>query len=251
MKSIALFLLLLTSNFGNCQVKIPKEYSVQVTYLSGNTEIIPIRNSDKKADVPKPIALQGSIYYDGEYLLLNVKGIKILKTSYFPDSKTSSVRIDKMKYYDPKLGRERIINVISDPQWEASQRKTESEAKSIFAPSDEKIKEIKKSKSDTVNKQPDSRASRDSVVKSRLQNVYESDGNGNFKIILNSGLKLVGNRVVNQTDGEWTAKNIDSNSNEYFELSKLNLKKGNYIIEKSLNRENSVISNRIVRVIIN
>lgn len=249
MKSVFTFILLLTSYLSVSQVKIPKEYTVQVTYKSGTTEVIPVRNTDKKIDIPKPIVAEGSIFYDGEYLLLNVKSIKILKTSYFPDSKTSSdVRVDKVKIYDQRLGKEKTVNVIHDPTWEASQRKAESEAKSIFAPSDEKLNQVVKNEKDTLKKQPDSRVIRDTIVKSKVQNVYEADGNGNFKIILNSGLKLVGNRVINQTDGEWMARNIDANSKEYAELSKLKLKKGCYIIEKELNQDNIVLAYRVIPV---
>jgi|GEM_PF-5717329 len=249
MKSILILLLLLTSTITLCQVKIPREYTVQVIYLSGNSEIIPIRNSEKKANVPVPVVAEGSIFYDGEYLLLDVKSIKILKTTYFPETRVENdIEIRKVKYFDPSIGREITLNAISNPKWEAAQRKLESEATSIFAPSDETLKEFEKSNNDTVKKQPDSRVMRDTVVISRLQNVYESDGNGNFKIILNSGLKLIGNRVINQTDGEWTTKNIDFNSSEYVELSKLNLKKGNYIIEKFLNKDKVVVSYKTLAI---
>ena len=253
-------LLIATTSLCVSQIKIPKKYTVEVTYISGNREIIPIKNYDGKANIPKPIAHKGSILYDGEHLLLNVKSIKILKTEYFSVSKNSSIgnyQVTRVNYYDPRLGKNRIINVITDPVAERNQREVEAEARkhSIFSRSaDEENKiEIPTSPSkpivkDTINKSENALIAKDTIVISRRQGVYESDGNGNFNRIENSGFLLVGNLINTQTDGNFERKKIGKDSQEYIKLSKLNIRKGMFIIEERLNKDNVVILYRILPV---
>lgn len=176
---------------------------------------------------------------------------KILKQTY--NSKNDYL-ITKIKYYNPFLGRDVIINVITSPKAEYALREKYDNYKSNSGKSSDNTEnlnnentsrnndiEIKKTKEDfTTNK--------DTIVKSSKQYVYEFDENNNFQKIENSGIKLVGNRVNSQFSGELIKNDIDKKSEEYFELLLLDLKKGIYIIEKNLNKENEIISFRIVPV---
>jgi|SRR6218665_527322 len=259
MKRLFFALLFFTTAIGLGQEKLPTKYIVQVTYDSGIKEVIPVKNSRKEIGIAQPIVDKGSIFYDGEYMLLNVKSIKILKTEYTSIKKkkeTSDYLITRVNYYDPLSGKNRIINVITDPAAERAQREVEVEAKKhpIFARStdssieSEKLKELSPKKYDPVSTQGNASLGKDSNIISRRQGVYESDGNGNFNRIENSGLVLIGNRVENQTDGNFKKKSIPKDSPEHEELLTLNLKKGIFIIEKSYNSENVVIGRRILPV---
>lgn len=257
MKRLFFALLFFITAVGLGQEKLPTKYIVQVTYDSGIKEVIPVKNSRKEIGIPQPIVDKGSIFYDGEYLLLNVKSIKILKTEYtsiVKKQETSDYRITRVDYYDPLSGKNKFVNVITDPAAERAQREVEVEARKhpIFArATDEEIETakrnevVKSNKYDPVSVQD---LAKDSNVISRRQGVYESDGNGNFNRIENSGLVLIGNRVENQTDGNFKKKSIPKDSPEHEELLTLNLKKGIFIIEKSYNSENVVIGRRILPV---
>lgn len=180
---------------------------------------------------------------------------KILKETYNPKT---DLKITKVKYYNPYLGRFVIVNIISSPKLELSQREIESKSVSLLKKSDENNKANEKiNKNDTLQKievevkQPQKEivSNKDTIVYSSKQFVYEYDENRNLKRIENSGLKLVGNVIKNESDEElFIRKDIDKNSQEYLELSQLNLKKGIYILEKNLNKENELVYFRIVSV---
>ena len=250
-KLLPLLLLFLASTYCFSQEKIPEKYIVQVTYISGNTEVIPIKNEEIKSNIPKPIVEDGSIFYDGEYLLLNVKSIKILNTIYDKSiSKKPKYAVRKVKYWSYKYDRYITLNIIYDPEAERIQREAERNSESIFAPSSNTQIENKPAKfKDTISQPEISSVDRDTIVVSTKQVVYEFDGKGDFKRVENSGIKLVENMINrNQINLEFDRIDIDKNSQEYLELSALIPKKGLYLFEKNMNKEDAIVSCRIVQI---
>jgi hypothetical protein len=249
MKNIILLILMSSSICFAQESKIPEKYSIEVTYISGAKDLISLKNDEAKPNIPKPIVKDKSVFYNGEYVLDKVKSIKILNTSYYQNNKTDSeIKITKLTYYDPWVGKERKINVISNPSWEASQRQAEAETRktSIFG-SDNLSTEDSQAQIPTDTLRKDMKPIKEVEVYSRTQGVYESDGNGNFQRLENTGLKLNGNYVEKKINSNFKIKKVTNSEN--VELSKLNLKKGVYIIERELDVNNKVISYR--RVLIN
>lgn len=248
-KLLSTLSLFLFTSLCYCQEKVPEKYIVQVTYVSGNTEVIPVKNYDMKANIPAPIVKDGSVFYDDEYLLLNVKKIKILNTIYAKNVSTSiksKYKIETYYYWSYKYGKYVKLNVISDPEAEKAQR--ELEAKhwgTIFGNSnqpqenDKSLDLIKETEKSTVEK--------DTVIVSTEQIVCEVEGNGNIRKIKNSTLRLEGNTVKYRSDEDLLQENfvkedLDKQSEEYIILSQISLHNGIYIIEKNLNIENQIVS---------
>ena len=89
----------------------------------------------------------------------------------------------------------------------------------------------------------------DTVVVSTRQIVTEFDGKENFKRIENSGIKLVGNMInMNEINLEFDRIDIGKKTDEYLELSQIISKKGIYLIEKQLNKDNQAVLYRILPI---
>jgi hypothetical protein len=245
-----LFLLLLNS-FCYCQEKIPEKYIIQVTYTGGNTDKIEVDNY-RHLKVPAPIVKDGSLFYDEEFLLLDVKKIKILNTVYdksISKPKKSKYVVTKARYWNERLHKFVTLNVISDPEAEKVQRESEAEQRktAIFSRSSEtQIEEILKPVEEIKS---ETQIDKDTVVVSTKQIVFEYDGNGNFKKIENSGIKLVGD-IINSKDynPEFNKIDMDKKSDEYLELSQLIEKKGMYLIEKRMNKQNQIVLRKIAPI---
>jgi len=245
--TLSLFLL---TSICYCQEKIAEKYIVQVTYTGGGTENIEIKN-DRHLKVADPIVKDGSIYYDEEYLLLDVKKIKILKVDYAKNVSTSEkpfYKIEKGYYWDKKRQTYVKLNVISFPEQEKYQREGEERQKktAIFSRSSEnsngeKPKEVAKSEEVIVEK--------DTVVTSTKQIVFEYDGNGNFKKFEKSGLRILGDKIDSRNfNPEFDRIDIDKASDEYLLLSQIIEKKGEYIVEKLMNKENQIVLCKILPI---
>lgn len=239
--TLSLFLL---TSICYCQEKIAEKYLVQVTYTGGGTENIEIKN-DRHLKVAEPIVKDGSIYYDEEYLLLDVKKIKILNTVYSKNTSTSEkpfYKIDKGYYWDSKRQEYVKLNIISFPEQEKYQREGEERQKktAIFSRSEEENNTLEKAEKH-INPE-EKKVEKDTVVVSTSQIVLEYDGNGKFNKIENSGLKIVGDKI-NSTDfnPEFDRIEVDKNSDQYLELYQLIKKKGNYVIEKQMNKLNQIV----------
>lgn len=256
---LPLFLLI---SICSAQEKIPEKYIVQVTYISGNTEVIPVKNFDMKANVPAPIVKDGSIFYDEEYLLLDVKKIKILNIIYAKNASTSKSKyqIDTYYYWSYKYGKYMKLNVITDPEGEKAQREVEAKARAktkdrgiLFERSDESQENDNNKSVDVIKEAEKSTVEKDTVIVSTEQLVCEVEGNGNISKIKNSTLRLEGNNVKYRFDEDLLQENfvkedLDKQSEDYIILSQISLRKGIYIIEKKLNKGNEIISIKNVPV---
>ena len=241
----------LLASLSYCQEKIVEKYIVQITYTGGGTEKIEVKN-DRHLKVPAPIVKDGSLFYDEEFLLLDVKKIKILNTIYgknLSTPKKPKYVVTKARYWNERLHQFVTLNVISDPEAEKAQRESEAEQRktAIFSRSDEnQTEEISKPVEEIKSEM---QIDKDTVVVSTKQIVFEYDGNGNFKIIENSGIRLVGD-VINSKDynPEFNKIEIDKKSDEYLELSQLIEKKGMYLIEKRMNQQNQIVLCKIAAI---
>ena len=241
----------LLASLSYCQEKIVEKYIVQVTYIGGGTEKIEVKN-DRHLKVPAPIVKDGSIFYDEEYLLLNVKNIKILNTVYeksISKPKKSKYVVTKARYWNERLHQFVTLNVISDPEAEKAQRETEAEQRktALFHRSDE----VETSKSDLKqNEQP--KVEKDTIIAYTEQIVCEVKGK-NIRNIKNSTLRLEGNIIKYRSyedllQENFIKENIEEKSDEYLLLSQLSLNNGIYIIEKKLNKNNQIVSIKKVPV---
>ena len=250
-KLFQLLLLFFVTSACFCQEKIVEKYTVQVTYVGGGTEKIEVKNN-RCLKVPAPVVKEGSIFYDEEYLLNDVKSIKILETVYgkHEPAPKNKYAVRKVTYWSYKYQRYVNLNIIYDPEAERIQREAERNGKSIFAPSTEiQIDDEKNKSNDTIN-QPEKRSvDMDTVVVSTRQIVTEFDGKENFKRIENSGIKLVGNMInMNEINLEFDRIDIGKKTDEYLELSQIISKKGIYLIEKQLNKDNQAVLYRILPI---
>lgn len=254
-KILFAFSLFILTSLCYCQEKIPEKYIVQVTYTGGGTEKIEVKN-DRHLNVPAPIVKDGSIFYDEEFLLLDVKKIKILNTVYGKNASTpkkSKYVVTKARYWNDRLHRFVDVNIISDPKAEQAQRESEAEQRktAIFSRSEENQENDSPKSVEIINETEKSTVEKDTIVVSSEQIVCESDGKGNFKKIENSGLKLVGNKVnTKEFNAEFDRTNIVNNTNEYSQLLVLIPKKGMYVIEKRLNKEKQIVVCLVVPITI-
>ncbi|WP_298136056.1 hypothetical protein [Flavobacterium sp.] len=230
--------------FANCQeikAQIVKEYKIEVFYKYG-VDTITIENYRKLPNIPEPKVSQESVFYDGEYLLEGVKKIKILNKVFLKESKKTNKIVNVVNYKIPNS--DKYFQVIYYPSWQD----TKGSGRGLF---NDKAENDTLQKKKIEEKQPQNEiiSNKDTIVYSSKQFVYEYDENRNLKRIENSGLKLVGDAIENESDEElFIRKDIDKNSQEYLELSQLNLKKGIYILEKNLNKENELVYFRIVAI---
>jgi hypothetical protein len=236
----------LLTSLSYCQEKIVEKYIVQVTYTGGGTEKIEVKN-ERHLNVPEPIVKDGSLFYDEEFLLLDVKKIKILNTIYSKNVSTpkSKYAIRKVKYWSDKYHRYINLNIISDPEAEKVQSELNNKRSTIF--DSETVIDNSKIKPEKPTND------KDTIVVSTEQIVSEIAENGNIRKIKNSTLRLEGNDIKFRSDEDLLQENfikedIEKGSEEYLQLSALSLKKGIYIIEKNLNKENQIVLVKIVLV---
>ena len=216
----------------SAQERVIKEYQIEVHYKNKVDSII-ISNKKRLPNIPIPKVVEGKIFYDGKYYLSDVEDMRIY-----------SAKILNVVYYrNPYTNK--IFKVYYYPSWQDNDRK-KTLNDWITEPSTNKanVNQVKadEQKTETFN------VNQDTVVTSTKQFVYEFDDKGKIGKIKNSGLKLVDNRINNQTSGDFTSEEIDMKSEEYQELSVLSLKQGIYLIEKKYNKNNYIISFKIVKI---
>ena len=207
----------------SAQEQVIKEYQIEVHHKSKIDSII-IPNKKRLPNLPDPKVVDGKIFYDGKYYLSDVKDIRIY-----------SAKILNVIYYrNPYTNK--IFKVYYYPSWQDNDRNKSN----IFGNTDIDTKPPPKTSEVNTKKQELEKfnINQDTLVVSTKQFVYEFDGKGKIGKIKNSGLKLVDNRVNNQTSGDFTSEEIDMKSEEYQELSVLSLKQGIYLIEKKYNKKN-------------
>lgn len=229
MRKILILLLLSLSCFSQ---EIPTKYLLQVTYTSGATEVLTVKNERGLSNIPKPIVKDDSVFYDGEYLLLNVKKIDILKTIFEDAKKLPETAISKVNYYNPQTGKEEKINVIHSPAWEASQQQVESERKSIFAV--DAVKQETDGKSADANSHVPPKDNTEIVSVRRA--TYQVDDDGKFWKIRNLNIAKNGDNFNAGFDGELERDFVKADDSEYSALVRLNLSAGYYVmIEETYN----------------
>lgn len=102
--------------------QIPKTYYITVHGKYDDT--IQINNIEAKPNLPEPKLIDGSVCYDGECLLTDVKSMKISQITYYPNKSKSDLpkyKITRVHVYNRFTGEWRWINVITQPRLQAEQ----------------------------------------------------------------------------------------------------------------------------------
>lgn len=115
MKKILILIgLLLLSMICLGQTKIAKTYFI-TTRGERFDDTIQL-NNDSGQDLPAPKLIDGSIFYNGEYVLNNVKSIRITKIIYYKQSNYKIISLGTR--YNPYTGKWVKVSYLSDPERE-------------------------------------------------------------------------------------------------------------------------------------
>lgn len=128
MKKLLSAILLLFTIACISQTKIPKTYTIAVHGRYDDT--IKLTNEDGAANIPAPKLVDGSVCYNGECVLNDIKSIKIIKITYYEQQKQlPKYKITRVRVFNPWTGRYHWVNVITQPQLEQEQRQLEQREK--------------------------------------------------------------------------------------------------------------------------
>ncbi len=226
----------------NVNAQVVKEYKVVVKYAHG-VDSTSIENYRKTPNIPAPVVKDGSIFYDGEFLLEGVKGLEIYDTVYFDKPQNEKKILNVVKYKNPIADKE--VTIVYYPVWQdvekggfLNQNANENDIDSLKVETDSL---------EMDNKQGDLSSLEDKEITKIIQGVYEVHGKTLNKFE-NTGIKLVKNKVNSDFNEDFDIIPVDENSFDYVEIMSFNVSNGTFIIERSYNKSGKLVSKRIVRV---
>ena len=129
-KLITLIVVLLVSMICLGQDKIPFKYSITV-HKARFDDTITLTNDKAIPNIPAPKVVNGSVFYNGEYLLNDVISIKINKISYYSvkPKEQSKYKITRIRMFNYFTGRYYWLNVITQPELQRQQNELNSRPK--------------------------------------------------------------------------------------------------------------------------